>query len=489
MTKGKRLPWLTQFWTRRGRGPSSARRYEAALFLAAAAQIARLPLHPPTLIPYITYLPFVLLSAAYGGFWPGLLTTVLCFLEALYFATEPVGSLAVRDPSNWFGLGAFMLTGLLANILFERAKRARLASNLELTTMYASTPVALMVLDGDLRVRKANDMARGFAGPGAVDPVGQPLGGILRCLNALADQRGCGYGPTCSQCQVRSAALDSARNGISHKDVEAWVPVSIEGRVEPRYLSVSTGVIQADGERLILVAASDVTRLKKSEAALSETVRALESALAQKTVLLKEIHHRVKNNLAVISSLLSMKADTVEVKEAKEALEESQRRVFSIALIHEQLYGSDHLDRINFFEYARQLVEQLQSAFVGSPEQIDVVLDVAPIEIGIHRAVPCALILNELVSNAFKHAFPGERRGEVLVSLRESAPGCLELAIEDNGVGSPPGLVERNTQSLGLRIVSILSRQLEGSLEHQSATGAGTRFVLRFPAGSSRRAA
>jgi two-component sensor histidine kinase len=288
---------------------------------------------------------------------------------------------------------------------------------------------------------------------------------------------------------VRSAALDSARNGISHKDVEAWVPVSIEGRVEPRYLSVSTGVIQADGERLILVAASDVTRLKKSEAALSETVRALESALAQKTVLLKEIHHRVKNNLAVISSLLSMKADTVEVKEAKEALEESQRRVFSIALIHEQLYGSDHLDRINFFEYARQLVEQLQSAFVGSPEQIDVVLDVAPIEIGIHRAVPCALILNELVSNAFKHAFPGERRGEVLVSLRESAPGCLELAIEDNGVGSPPGLVERNTQSLGLRIVSILSRQLEGSLEHQSATGAGTRFVLRFPAGSSRRAA
>jgi two-component sensor histidine kinase len=288
---------------------------------------------------------------------------------------------------------------------------------------------------------------------------------------------------------VRSAALDSARNGISHKNVEAWVPVAIEGRVERRYLSVSTGVIQTDGERLILVSASDVTRLKKSEGALSETVRALESALAGKTVLLKEIHHRVKNNLAVISSLLSMKADTVEVKEAKEALEESQRRVFSIALIHEQLYGSDHLDRINFFEYARQLVEQLQSSFVGSPEQIDVVLDVAPIEMGVHRAVPCALILNELVSNAFKHAFPGARRGEVLVSLREPSPGYLELAVADNGIGSPPGLAARHTRSLGLEIVGILSRQLEGSLEQQSAIGAGTRFVLRFPAGSSRRAA
>jgi PAS domain S-box-containing protein len=721
--------------------------------MAAAAQIARLPLHPPTLIPYVTYLPFVLFSAAYGGFWPGLLTTVLCFLEALYFSTEPIGSFAVRDPRDWFGLNAFMFTAVVGSFLFERVKKARLAdaaarelaallnqtydavfvwkldgmqitfwdqgaitmygysglealgrapqellatqfpeslaaclaairrarywegelvqtardgrritvearvslrqgddgqfsvievarditarkrleqtkallareqdmhrqtlesiiqnspacialmrgpyftyesvnpayqalipgerivgrtvadvwpeaaplllpllkvvreagtvyhatealiprrcapdgpleshyfdffyvpvrnpvdddvlvlvdavevtaykrvadelraSNLELTTIYAHTPVALMVLDGDLRVRKANDMACEFATPPGGDPVSQRPGEILRCLNALADPRGCGYGPACPQCRLRSAALDSARNGISHKNVEAWIPVSAEGGVERRCLSVCTGVIQPDGERLMLVSASDVTQLKKSEAALSQTVRELESALAGKTVLLKEVHHRVKNNLAVISSLLSMKADTVEAKEAQEALEESQQRVFSIALIHEQLYGSDHLDHINFLEYARQLVGQLQSAFVGSPERIGAVLDVAPIEMGIHRAVPCALILNELVSNAFKHAFPGARRGEVLVSFRESSPGFLELAVEDNGIGSPPGATARNTRSLGLEIVGILSRQLEGSIEQQAATGAGTRFVLRFPAGSSRRAA
>jgi two-component sensor histidine kinase len=204
----------------------------------------------------------------------------------------------------------------------------------------------------------------------------------------------------------------------------------------------------------------------------------LESALAQKTVLLKEVHHRVKNNLAVVSSLLSMKADTLEMTEAREALEESQRRVHSIALIHEQLYGSETPDRIDFSEYAQQLAGELHASFVSEPERIAIRLDVAPIEMG--------LILNELVSNAFKHAFPGGRRGEVVVSLQESAPSQLEFAVEDNGIGSPAGLAERDAKSLGLKIVGILGRQLEGTLEQQSDSGAGTRFVLRFPAGSSR---
>jgi PAS domain S-box-containing protein len=225
----------------------------------------------------------------------------------------------------------------------------------------------------------------------------------------------------------------------------------------------------------------DITQRRRVEEARQETVRALESAVKEKTVLLQEVHHRVKNNLAVISSLLSLKADATGSSEAKLALDESQQRVRSMALIHEHLYGSSHLDRINFSEYAQELTRGLYSALAGEPGRISIEMDVDPIELGIERAVPCALIMNELLSNAFKYAFPNLRNGKIRVSFHESGAGLLELAIEDDGIGLPAGrLAERNTQSLGLRIVGILTKQLDGSLEQQPC--GGTRIVLRFPA-------
>jgi len=231
---------------------------------------------------------------------------------------------------------------------------------------------------------------------------------------------------------------------------------------------------------------TDITQRLHAEEARQEAARAWESTAREKTVLLQEVHHRVKNNLAVIASLLSMKADATESTEAKLALEESQQRVHSMALIHEHLYGSAHLDRIDFSDYAGKLAEGLYSAFVAEPGRISMEMDVDPIEIYLKRAVPCALILNELLSNAFKYAFPGQRKGTIRVSFHESEPGSLELAIEDNGIGLPPGrLTEANTRSLGLRIVGILAKQLDGSLEQQAC--AGTRIVLRFPSDAASR--
>jgi two-component sensor histidine kinase len=206
----------------------------------------------------------------------------------------------------------------------------------------------------------------------------------------------------------------------------------------------------------------------------------LKAAVKEKTVLLQEVHHRVKNNLAVISGLLSMKADATGSAEAREALETSQKRVHSMALIHEHLYGSSSLDRINFSDYARELVGWLYATFADESGRISIEMDVDPIEVGIERAVPCALILNELLTNAFKYAFPGERRGRICVALHECAPGLLELSVEDDGVGLPPGLLaEQNKQSLGLKIVGILTKQLEASIEQQQVR-AGSRIVLRF---------
>ncbi len=218
---------------------------------------------------------------------------------------------------------------------------------------------------------------------------------------------------------------------------------------------------------------------RQAEQSSREILRELEKALTEKTVLLKEIHHRVKNNLAVISSLLGMRAEATEAGEARLALEDSQQRVRSIALIHEYLYGSEHLDRIDFAEYARQLVQELHGAFDADPSRVQVSIDAAAIALGVHRAVPCALVLNELLMNVFKHAFPGGRRGQVHVSFGPYAPGVLELSVADNGVGCAASIERCGRKSLGLRIVTILADQLDGSL-HRESEG-GTRVALRFP--------
>jgi two-component sensor histidine kinase len=289
--------------------------------------------------------------------------------------------------------------------------------------------------------------------------LGLSPGEALRCLSS--------GGP------LSRVSLDTITDGTRQDHVEAWLASAAAGQSQQQCLLISTAPMQFEGRKRALICAQDVTELKR-------TVRQLESALTEKTVLLKEVHHRVKNNLAVISSLLRMQADTQGSSEAKAAIEQSQMRVHAMALIHEHLYGNDHLDRIDFSEYARQLVCEMHAAFVGEPGRISLEVAADPIELGVDRAVPCALILNELLSNAFKHAFPGERKGEIRISFRESRPGQLELAIQDDGVGSSAGQGEGKTKSLGLSIVGILTTQLDGILEREAS--AGTRFVLRFPA-------
>jgi len=587
-----------------------------------------------------------------------------------------------------------MATGAIAIgavvLVVFMAVRGWHAARVELAAIHANAPMTILVLNGELRGRKPNG--------------GRRPGDAIGCLTALTDPRGCGYGEACGECAIRQAALDTLRTGARHDGVEAWIPRTMDGKVERRCLLLYTSPLQLGGRHALVCAQditdrklaaaemelaaelvnlshdaiiradangairawnrgaeetygfseaealgqaiaellrtkpgrweselmhtrrdgreivveshrvlvrsesggapagileinrdvtermrtqeqlveahrrttailesisdgfnvfdrqwrytyvnataakmvhkrpeellgnsvwelwphaadspfgaayrravaekvpvqveafypeplnrwfevrcypspeglslffADTTERKRAEERLHRTVRELEAALAERTVLLKEIHHRVKNNLAVISSLLGMKADTTGNAEAKRALEESCERVQSMALIHEHLYGSDHLDRINFSEYAEQLVNGLYPAFVSGSGRIQMVLHLEPAELGIERAVPCALILNELLSNVFKYAFPEGRSGRVVVSFHAAESGELELAVEGDGVGLPAGSLGGSAGSLGLRIVGILARQLDGRLEQEAC--AGTRIVLRFP--------
>jgi two-component sensor histidine kinase/PAS domain-containing protein len=475
----------------RGRRLPPAIGYGVGAWLALLAQISRLPLHQPTVIPHITYVPFILLSAYLGGLGPGLVTTVLCTVESLYFAIEPVGTFHVQDPRQWLGLGALALTGVVASALFERVHQAQgvavaaelalseMARELEarrrmLESVIEHSPVSIALVRGrDFRIEMINPAYQALA-PGEpmlgrtiaeVWPEAVPV--VLPLLEQVRD----------GQTVYHAAALAVPLHG------GPGLPP------EERYFNFSYVALpdtdhaasRAEAGQLLIVAI-EVTEQQRAQVDLRATLRKLEAALAEKTVLLKEVHHRVKNNLAVIVSLLSMKAGAIESPEAQAALEDSQQRVRSIALIHEHLSGTENLYRIDFAEYASQLMQELGGIYGVAARQIAIHVDAEPIEMGIHRAVPCALILNELATNALRHAFPDGRSGEVWISLRRSTPGELELSVEDNGVGCVQVVADRNGKSLGLRIVEILTKQLEGSVERPAC--AGTRFVLRFKAGS-----
>ena len=204
--------------------------------------------------------------------------------------------------------------------------------------------------------------------------------------------------------------------------------------------------------------------------------KALSTALAAAEILLQEVHHRVKNNLQIISSLLNMQAESLP-PEAQNVLDESQRRVRSMALVHEQLYERERPDQLDFDDYVASLTSELFTAY-NHCSSIQLRLDLEPVELGLDQAIPCGLILNELMTNSLKYAFPKPRAGEIAVELHESAEGLVTLRVADNGTGFPPGFDWRQSDSLGLRIVGILTTQLNGVLE--CTAGAGVDFTLTF---------
>jgi two-component system CheB/CheR fusion protein len=222
----------------------------------------------------------------------------------------------------------------------------------------------------------------------------------------------------------------------------------------------------------VLVINSDITARKRAD----EQLRA---SLREKEVLLKEVHHRVKNNLQVIASLLSLQSEHIADSKVLAMLEEMNNRVRSIAAIHEMLYGSADLSRIDFAGYLNTIAKDLTSFFSDRAGKVRVEVDAAPISLDITKAAPCGLIVNELMTNSFKHAFPDDRQGVITVTFRCPAEECV-LEISDNGVGMPAKLDPRSATSMGLQLLGLLVQQLKGKLEIDRSSG--TRFTITFAA-------
>jgi len=204
----------------------------------------------------------------------------------------------------------------------------------------------------------------------------------------------------------------------------------------------------------------------------------LVTSLQEKELLLKEIHHRVKNNLLVVSNILEFQSDYTHDSDTIKILADSQHRIYSMALIHEKLYRSTDLARIDFDEYLENLIDNLAQSYTDNRQNIEIEIDVQPVSLNVETAQPCGLIVNEIISNVFKHAFPNQKDGKIVVELYRQQTGKVYLKIADNGIGLPANLDIYNSESLGLELIITLTQQLNSKLTVNRQVG--TSFELTF---------
>jgi PAS domain S-box-containing protein len=239
------------------------------------------------------------------------------------------------------------------------------------------------------------------------------------------------------------------------------------------YISIKVPLYAATGIPYALCGiATDITERKRAE-------EDLKAALAEKEVLLKEVYHRIKNNLQIISSLLDLQADTVADPQVRALFEDSQRRIQAVALTHESLYQAGKAGRVPAADYIHRLSTQVFQAYTPPGDRITLSIQVDPVWIERQHAIPCGLIVNELLSNSLKYAFPGDQGGEITIALQAALDGPMVLTVRDTGVGFPANVDFRHTDSLGLQLVCLLTEQLGGTIELDRA--AGTQWTLTLP--------
>ncbi|MBU2500428.1 PAS domain S-box protein [bacterium] len=305
-----------------------------------------------------------------------------------------------------------------------------------------AAPSAVIAVDGKGDIVLVNTQAEKLFGYARQDLLGRPLEMLVpeRFRKSHAGLRE-GY-----------AAAPSARAMGAGRDLFALRADGSEVPVE-----IGLNPISTDEGPMVLASIIDIT-----ERLLA--ARRLMDSLREKELLLKEIHHRVKNNLAVIGSLLYLRSGAMRDEDSRRILDECGERVRSMALVHERLYQSEDLSEVDFGDYAAELANEMLRNSSAARSDVRLVLDIDPTPLGIDRAIPCGLILTELISNALKHAFPEGRTGTLRVELGKNASGGLDLVVADDGVGLPdPGSSDAD-DTLGLHLVRSLARQLDAEI-------------------------
>jgi PAS domain S-box-containing protein len=353
--------------------------------------------------------------------------------------------------------GETFVTSIIRDVTTQRAAEARFRALLE------SAPDGIVVVDAAGTIIIVNSQTERLFGYTRRELIGQPVEMLVPDrvrANHQADRNAYVTDP-----KLRPMGAGRPLSGRTKAGEEFPVEISLSPLV-------------TDQGRMVMSIIRDITERRRAE-------EIIQASLREKEALLKEIHHRVKNNLQVTSSLLRLQAAAVDDPQAREMFEETESRIRSMALVHEKLYQSTNLSRIDFADYVRSLGELLfQSSAIN---RANVTLHVSGRDtfLSIDIAVPCGLIVNELLSNSLKHAFPDDRSGAIHVHLDERVDGRISVEIRDDGIGLPADFDVNRTGTLGLQLVHGLVQQIDGNIAIERAPhGAG--FTIDFPSERAR---
>jgi PAS domain S-box-containing protein len=343
--------------------------------------------------------------------------------------------------------------------LFQEARAALRDKTESLTfleALLAAAPVGIGFLDRELRYVRVNEALAAIDGFPIEDHLGRTPFDLNPQLTPILEP-------------VRRQVLEAGESVVN-------VEVSGETFAAPgqlRHWLVSYYPVHAQGRGLGLgTVVVDITERQHME-------ERLQASLHEKEVLLKEIHHRVKNNLQIVSSLLDLQADALPDPQVRTIFEDSQQRIQAMALIHESLYQSEDLAHIEAASYIQRLCTRLAQIHHLVADRITVTVRADAVRLDVQMAIACGLILQELLSNGYKHAFPDGRMGEIQITLEVGPEQQVTLTVRDTGVGFPEELDFRTTDSLGLQLVCLLTEQLQGTMtlgRHE-----GTEWTLSFP--------
>ncbi|WP_445681829.1 PAS domain S-box protein [Radicibacter daui] len=328
-----------------------------------------------------------------------------------------------------------------------------------------SAPNAMVMVNGNGRIEMVNAQAERVFGYARDEMLGQPIEMLVpeRARATHPDKRAGFFAHPTSRPMGAGRDLFGRRKDGSEFAVE-----------------IGLNPIETDEGKMVLSAIVDISDRKQKEERIN-------AALKEKDLLLGEIHHRVKNNLQIIYSLLDLQAARISDRSVIEGLRESQNRIRSMALIHQALYQSKDFARVDFSTFIHTLAPTLITSYDLDPSRLNLVIEADQVLLPINDAIPCGLILNELVTNTLKHAFPAEHQAsgasEIRIGLKtELAESQVCLSVSDNGVGLPDNLDLQTSDTLGLQLVQLLAAQLKGRLSINRRNP--TAFTLQFPARS-----
>lgn len=404
-------------------------------------------------------------------------------LGMLWFVAVFIGYQLFTTPITWLILGilrgkptpGFIWEGVLSQPYFEESIGVALLSGLclviyrmyrdisesrrHMRTILTSIGDAVIVTDIWGRVEMMNPVAVTLTGWKTHEALERPIDEVFRISDART-------GRICEN-PVEKVLLSGRIIGLANHTVLT----DRDGTTRPIADSGAPIVDETGQIEGVVMVFRDVTE----EYGLRSRI---EKELKEKNLLLKEVHHRVKNNLQIISSLLELQFNAIQVESIQQMLSNSKRRIYSMSLVHNQLYDSDNLTDVDFYEYVETLVGEIVDNDGESPE-IAVILDIESIRLEIDEAIPCGLLVNELLLNSIQHAFPDGSKGNIRIEMRTLQKDSLELTYRDDGVGIPEDIETTNPESLGLLLIKGLVSQLEGT--YQFRRDGGTVFRFTFP--------